>query len=835
MSTPSRFAVLFAGVLLAFSAFAQPEDRSAADPPTRVARLSYIHGDVSFVPAGENDWVEARLNRPIVSGDKLWTDRNSRTELEIGAAAIRMDQQTSFDFLNLDDNTAQMELTQGALNLRVRRLYDGQSYEIDTPTLAFIVNRVGEYRVDVDADGRSTIVSVLHGAGEVYGEGGARFRVEEGQSITFHDPQLQDYQTSDLPPPDAFDEFCLQRDHRWDEAPARHYVHEEVIGYEDLDDYGSWDDVPQYGHVWYPTTVAVGWAPYHYGHWSWIGAYGWTWVDDAPWGFAPFHYGRWVFVGNRWGWCPGPLVVDVRPVYAPALVAFIGGGGVSVGVSVGGPIGWFPLGWGDPYFPAYHVSYNYFRNVNVSNTVINNTVINNYYGNFSSGNINYSQVNFVNRGVAGAVTAVPASAFVSARPVQQAAVAVAPNTFQNARIMPVAAVAPTRASLAPAVAAKAAPPAAVLNRPIVAATKPPAPIAPFAQRAPLLAKNPGQPLPIHQLRAATPAAGNAAAAGAAKVRVVTQTGTPLHGNAPALPARPAAAAATTPEAKNGRGALPAVQNNATPANGKVGAVGGRPGVNATQTQHVESARFAHPGGGNEGKSKTEALPARTTGGEATHVGGRGSVNATQTQHVDSARFAHPGGGNEGKPKTEALPARTSGGEATHVGGRPAVNATQTQTQHVDSARFAHPAGNEGAAKSHTPIESTRGSSYTPPKSTNAVRSEERVNTPSSGYGSHNYGTTTNQPQYHKPSPPQQEYRAPTNVPRNEYHPAPTSQPKPEYHAPVQTPHTPPQQAAPAVHTPPPQQMAPAGRTPPPPPPHGNDKNKDDDKKHGGGH
>ncbi len=69
--------------------------------------------------------------------------------------------------------------------------------------------------------------------------------------------------------------------------------------------------------------VPAGWAPYRNGHWAWIDPWGWTWVDDAPWGFAPFHYGRWTVVDDRWGWVPGP--VRQRAVYAPALVAFIGG------------------------------------------------------------------------------------------------------------------------------------------------------------------------------------------------------------------------------------------------------------------------------------------------------------------------------------------------------------------------------------------------------------------------------------------------------------------------------------------------------------------------------
>ncbi|HEX3125400.1 MAG TPA: DUF6600 domain-containing protein, partial [Rhodanobacteraceae bacterium] len=506
-----RFALLMTGALFALGAVAQPApDQSGeqSDPPSRVARLAYIRGTVSFVPAGENDWVEAQINRPLITGDKLWTDHDSRAELEIGSSVLRLDGETSFDFLNLDDQTAQIELTQGALNLRVRRLYDNQVYEIDTPTLAFVINRVGEYRLTVLPNGQSTVVNVLQGGGDAYGEGGARSRIEEGQSVTFNDSALRDYYTDSLPPPDSFDEFVHQRDARWDHAKSRAYVSEDVIGYQDLDDNGDWNDVPEYGHVWYPTTVAVGWSPYHNGHWGWVGAYGWTWIDDAPWGFAPFHYGRWAYIGNRWGWCPG--AIGVRPYYAPALVAFIGG--VSVGVAVGGPVGWFPLGPRDVYFPGYHVSQRYFTNVNVTNTVVNTTVINNYYGNYSRGDVNYTQINYANRNISGAVTAVPATAFASARPVAASAIAVNRTTFANAQVSSVATVAPTRASLEGAGGrARAAPPAAVVNRNIVAASKPPPPVASFATREAVLQKNPGRPLTTNQMRTLPGAQSNGAA------------------------------------------------------------------------------------------------------------------------------------------------------------------------------------------------------------------------------------------------------------------------------------------------------------------------------------
>ena len=111
------------------------------------------------------------------------------------------------------------------------------------------------------------------------------------------------------------------------------YVAPDVIGYADLDAHGTWSNVPTYGSVWVPRDVGRDWAPYRYGHWAWVDPWGWTWVDDASWGFAPFHYGRWAFVQSRWCWVPGPR--HERAIYAPALVAFVGGSNFGVSVASG--------------------------------------------------------------------------------------------------------------------------------------------------------------------------------------------------------------------------------------------------------------------------------------------------------------------------------------------------------------------------------------------------------------------------------------------------------------------------------------------------------------------
>ena len=523
-----KFIFAVAATLSCAITYAQPQPAAPdADPPIRVARMSYVAGTVSFSPAGNDQWVDAHINRPVVAGDRLWADRDGRAELTLDNSTWWLGSDTDVTVSNLDDRIVQMQLTQGALDLRVRQIPSGNIVEVDTPNLAFALTQPGRYRVEVDPQGDATSVAVVAGGGEAYGES-ASYAVAAGEAIRFHGTDLRDSERVALARSDPFDRFVDERDHRYDNVVAARYVSPEVVGYEDLDAYGTWTAEASYGEVWFPRGVSVGWAPYREGHWAWIDPWGWTWVDDAPWGFAPFHYGRWAYFSSGWGWIPGPIAV--RPVYAPALVAFVGGAGFSIAVSSGPAIGWFPLGPREVYVPPYSVSRNYFQRVNVSNTVINNTtIINNYYNNPTR----VTQVNYVNRGKPNAVTAVPPAAFAQSQNVARAAVAVPAATIARAQVQQVARVAPARtAFLGAAPVARAKPPAAATQRTVVAKAPPPPAAVPDTQRIQALEKNPGRPLnraEMQSLRAAAPAA--AATAARPAVKLVEQ-GTPAARVAP---------------------------------------------------------------------------------------------------------------------------------------------------------------------------------------------------------------------------------------------------------------------------------------------------------------
>ena len=402
-----------------------------ADPAGRVARLQYMSGSVSIQPKGTDDWVEATLNRPLTNADNVWTDKDSRAELNVGTGILRMNAMSSVTLINVSDDTVQIQLHQGTLNVRVRHLWDGEIYEIDTPNLAFTIQKSGEYRFDVDPDGDASVVTVWKGEGDATGDGPA-VRIRAKEQVRFTNGPSLTHSIGQAPGLDGFDDWCRVRDQREDHSYSARYVPRGTIGYEDLDEYGQWREVEPYGPVWVPA-VAPGWAPYHYGHWVWIDPWGWTWVDDAPWGFAPFHYGRWVYYNSYWGWVPGPLYV--RPYYAPALVAWFGGPGWGVGLNFGfgGGIGWCPLGWREPFFPWYGVSRGYFRNVNITNTHIVNitNVTNNYFNNGGRGHLN-APIRYANLRAPNGAIAVPRDALVNSRPVHSAEVRVPANAFTNA-------------------------------------------------------------------------------------------------------------------------------------------------------------------------------------------------------------------------------------------------------------------------------------------------------------------------------------------------------------------------------------------------------------------
>lgn len=415
-TTWRRGLVLLLPFLLA-GLFASTVYADEGDPPGRVARLSLAQGKVSFQPSGETDWSEASVNRPVTTGDRLYTDQGARAELEVGPFAVRLWQGTDVTLANLNDQLMQLGVGQGTLRVTIYEMPENNSVEIDTPNGALILQTVGSYRVETAADGNSTQVTVNAGSLQISaGDLSQTLQSGEAAQLTGTGPVMAS--NLSVPPPDDFDKWCAGRDRHIENSPSVKSVGPAVPGGEDLDTYGVWTEKPDFGPVWIPATVPPDWVPYRNGHWAFIEPWGWTWVETEPWGYAPFHYGRWAHIGPVWAWVPGPVVV--RPVYAPALVAFVGGPGFGVEIGVQA---WFPLGPREPFVPWYHYGRNYIHEVNVVNVT------------------NITNIRYANREVA--VTAVSSEVFRGGQPVVRGQVHVSLDQLARAEVIPHPEVNPT--------------------------------------------------------------------------------------------------------------------------------------------------------------------------------------------------------------------------------------------------------------------------------------------------------------------------------------------------------------------------------------------------------
>ncbi|HJV58182.1 MAG TPA: DUF6600 domain-containing protein [Methylomirabilota bacterium] len=321
----------------------QPEG-AAPTPP----RLSYADGDVSFWRPGGDDWAPAQVNTPLAPGDQLYTGNRGNLEIQIEARNfVRAWGDSQLGLENHEPDFLQLKVAAGHVSLDLRALDGGRTVEVDTPGAAFTIERAGYYRVDVAPD-RTSFVTRRGGVATMTPAGGQAVSIATSEQVVVTGSGPAPVQTFVAPELDVWDRWNYARTEALIDTVSARYVPAGVSGVDDLDQHGAWRVVPEYGSVWVPEGVAADWAPYTTGRWVWDLRFGWSWVDIAPWGWAPYHYGRWVHLDRVWAWAPGPVIV--RPVYAPALVAFFGAPGVRV--AIGAPfVSWVALGWGEPCVP----------------------------------------------------------------------------------------------------------------------------------------------------------------------------------------------------------------------------------------------------------------------------------------------------------------------------------------------------------------------------------------------------------------------------------------------------------------------------------------------------
>lgn len=339
-----------------------PSGEAPARTDQGVARISLIHGDVSTQRGDSGDWSAATLNQPVMTGDKVSTADGARTELQLDFAnTLRLGPNSTANVANLTQKNIQIQLSQGIANYTVSKDSESEP-EIDTPNVSVHPSHHdGVFRVEVRPDG-DTIVIVRKGEAQIATPQGST-EVHAGDMATIRgDVNEAQYKVTAAPDRDDWDQWNNDRDHLIQSANSWHHTNRYYTGTQDLDAYGRWEKVQDYGDVWVPNEPD-GWVPYRDGNWVWEPTYGWTWVGYEPWGWAPYHYGRWFPYGSSWAWWPGPVWAGYNPFWAPAYVSFFGWGGgfgFSVGFGGWGGFGWLPLGpcdWFHPWWGGYRGRY----------------------------------------------------------------------------------------------------------------------------------------------------------------------------------------------------------------------------------------------------------------------------------------------------------------------------------------------------------------------------------------------------------------------------------------------------------------------------------------------
>jgi hypothetical protein len=326
------------------------DDEEKPDITARVARISFIRGDVQVRRAGNDEWEKGVLNLPLIEGDEIATGSDSRVEIQFNNYAhLRLDHDALLKLAVMKDEGVALSLSLGTANVMVRDLEKAAGYfEIDAPKTTVAVEKSGSYRIDAGKAGDTELrVSITGGgSGHVYSQS-AGFTLKSGRSarVFLEGDNAGEWETADAAKlADDFEAWTAERDSQIEkQLTAAHYnkyYDQDIYGADDLNDNGEWIYTSTYGYVWRPFAGSINtyanWSPYRYGHWRWMGPYGWTWVNDEPWGWATYHYGRWVYDSGYWVWSPYGYYRPRHSWWFPALVS------ISI---FNNNVCWYPLGF----------------------------------------------------------------------------------------------------------------------------------------------------------------------------------------------------------------------------------------------------------------------------------------------------------------------------------------------------------------------------------------------------------------------------------------------------------------------------------------------------------
>ena len=317
---------------------AQPAESATANQgPVRLARFSYVRGNVTWRSSASEDWSAASVNLPLRQGAQVWVS-GGRAEIQfddgsllrLGNGAI-VTLQTLYS--DTDGEFTELQMNQGLAALRLR--HADSIFQVDTPFAS--VKSVGPSKVRIGVND-DVEVAVRDGSAAVEGHD-RKTTLQAGDYVDLTDPAA-DYQISPLPDPDSWDTWNDDRDRQLADADSGQRLPSDIaLVAGNLDDYGQWHHDSRYGDVWVPSVQDTDWRPYQHGHWVWVEPFGWTWVSSEAWGWAPYHYGTWVDEPYGWGWVPGP----VHQYWCPAVVHLS---------EYNGNIAWCPLAPAEVRYPS---------------------------------------------------------------------------------------------------------------------------------------------------------------------------------------------------------------------------------------------------------------------------------------------------------------------------------------------------------------------------------------------------------------------------------------------------------------------------------------------------
>jgi hypothetical protein len=362
-STRPAYSTILSLLLIFFTSSivvrAQDDETDEYDVKARVVRISLLSGEVKLKRQSNTDWERARLNYPLVEGDTISTERESRIEIQIDARNfVRLGSNSTLRIVTLRDDGVAISVVEGTASLRLAKLdHQKEYFEIDAPGTTLAAEKTGLYRIDVGKNSRVRLTARNGGRARIYSDKSG-FALRDGRTaeLIVDGTDAGEWEILTASDRDPWDLWIDDRERYLAERLSydNKYYDEFVWGAEELDAYGEWINSSDYGWIWRPHATAINiydnWAPYRYGQWTWVLPYGWTWVGNEPWGWAPYHYGRWVYYNNHWVWIPRSQYHRRRSWWRPALVAFV------FNINFGDQICWYPLSYHDrdPRSRNYH-------------------------------------------------------------------------------------------------------------------------------------------------------------------------------------------------------------------------------------------------------------------------------------------------------------------------------------------------------------------------------------------------------------------------------------------------------------------------------------------------